>query len=793
MVAHGPSTNLCSHGDATGLMSTFGESAKVFVRENTSHDTESFGFALLTSLAIITGCSAAFHVLYQRFPQLYDLSSELKEASLRPTVPSGIFGWAKASFNLRLDDMMDEVGMDQTMLLEFTHFGMKAMFGIGVPAMLILAPLHSTSTHDADLLSWISLSNADEEWIIWVHVFFVWYVVLFVLYLVWHVQRGRVRSRRSHWLSKQQEPMATSLLVEGIPEKARTEESLAKFFNKIFDKQVVKAASFVRDTSRLLPLLEERDQVSEELAEEVCLHQQSQHGVGGSDPFHLQQMEDLEKRYKRIAAEVEEVAEFIFCSQNFAYDAAFVTFCDRRHAEFARRLKYSDDPTVYRVSMAPAPSDVNFSSFSNTTANLVKGRALLGRLFVASVFFFFLPVVIGISSMLSVDSLSQMAPGLKDWATEHTWLMAAWEALWGTSLLSMLMDLVPWILREVFRRFYRLRSGAKCQHKIQRWYFFFLVVFVLLVTAVGTSLFEAAARFAQAPLQVWWLLADQLPHATNFYLRYAVLLWGTPFVDLIRCMPLFRFWRALNSGESGHFAKQLAEPEDQAFHGIGARSARWTLHVVLGLTLCSLQPFIPMILGFGFLFRRLVFGFLIVFAETRKPDLGGQLWRVQMQHTQLGLVIYIMVMTLILLDREESMVAAILAGSSGFFVALFWFWYPTLLDLHSLPVQQAEQSATIVGRCADPDSAEDIDCFTAPYLQPELEQSLPVALRSQSQRSHHWADLDRALQEASDQGQSARGHLEIASETRPPEPTRSRRKSTGSLLTCLCSSFSGWV
>lgn len=59
---------------------------------------------------------------------------------------------------------------------------------------------------------------------------------------------------------------------------------------------------------------------------------------------------------------------------------------------------------------------------------------------------------------------------------------------WGTSLLSMLMDLVPWILREardqfdnraaraaekrhvicqVFRRFYRLRSGAKCQHKIQ--------------------------------------------------------------------------------------------------------------------------------------------------------------------------------------------------------------------------------------------------------------------------------------------------------------------------------------
>ena len=38
------------------------------------------------------------------------------------------------------------------------------------------------------------------------------------------------------------------------------------------------------------------------------------------------------------------------------------------------------------------------------------------------------------------------------------------------------------------------------------------VVFVLLVTAVGTSLFEAAARFAQAPLQVLGSACLCLPH-----------------------------------------------------------------------------------------------------------------------------------------------------------------------------------------------------------------------------------------------------------------------------------------
>ncbi|CAJ1392281.1 unnamed protein product [Effrenium voratum] len=636
--------------------------------------------------------------------------------------------------------------MDEAMLLEYSHLGMKAMFGIGLPALAILAPLHARATGAADdELSRISLSNATtEEWIVWVHAFFVWYVVLFILYLVWHAQRRKFRPRRSRWLASVPEPMATTLLVEGIPEQVRSEELLAKFFDEIFGKPVVRSVALVRDISRLPPLMQERDQLSERLAE-ACLQKRSA------------DLPQLERQYRRAAEQLEEVAELIYSSQTFAYDAAFVTFCDRRSTEFAKRLRYSERPSSYKVTAAPPPGDVNFDSFSNSAAHINKGSALLGRLLVACMFFFFLPAVIGISSLLSVDSLSQLLPGLKDWAADHGYFTAAWEALLGTSLLCMLMDLVPMILEEVFWRFYRLRSGAKSQHKIQRWYFTFLVVFVLLVTAVGTSLFEAAARLAQAPLQVWWLLADQLPDSTNFYLRYAVLLWGAPFFDLLRCFQLLKFWRAVKVGESPEVARQMAEPEDQAFHGVGARSARWALHMVLGLTLCSLQPFIPLILAFGFMFRRLVYGYLIVFVETRKSDSGGQLWRAQMQHTQLGLVIYIMaesqamsckvkVMTLILMDREQSMVAAVLAGSSGSVVALFWYWYPSLLELHSLPVQQAScVEAATIGREGSSEVVAEPPGMS-PYLQPELQQSLPTALRS---GPNPWAELDRALATAS--------------------------------------------
>ncbi|CAE7253574.1 unnamed protein product, partial [Symbiodinium microadriaticum] len=520
----------------------------VVIKKNTSQDTESFGFAMLTSTLIGVSSCVAFYFLRQRYPMVYEGStSHLPQSKGElPAQAFGFFGWLRTSVSYRFDDVIDHVGMDQIMLLEFTHLSMKVMFGIGIPALMVLAPLHARSGGADDDLSRIGLSNLDAEtWILWVHAAFVWYVVLLVLCLVYRAQHRKFRPRRSRWLSNMPEARATTRLVEGIPEQLRTDAAMARFFDQIFGQPVVKDVIFVRDTSSLLPLIEARDMLSEELAQ-VGLQYAASHEAGeAASPRRLQ---TLERRYNRSSAAAEEMATRVFSCQSFASDAAFVTFRDRRHAEFARGLRYSESRGHFAVSLAPEPFDVHFASFTRSSASVAKGSALVGRLLVACVFFFFLPVVIGISSLLSVDSLTHLVPKLEVWSREYQYITTAWEALLGTSLLSMLMDLVPWMLSEVFSRFYRLRSGSKGQHKIQRWYFFFLVVFVLLVTAVGTSLFEAAARLAQEPLKVWYLLADQLPDSTNFYLRYAVLLWSTPFFDLVRCFPLLYFWKALQAG-----------------------------------------------------------------------------------------------------------------------------------------------------------------------------------------------------------------------------------------------------
>ena len=73
-------------GTKAGNQSLFDVFCNAFSCHPTTHEgsmlsiaKESFGFALLTSLAILAGCSAVFHVFYQRFPALYDVSLELLE------------------------------------------------------------------------------------------------------------------------------------------------------------------------------------------------------------------------------------------------------------------------------------------------------------------------------------------------------------------------------------------------------------------------------------------------------------------------------------------------------------------------------------------------------------------------------------------------------------------------------------------------------------------------------------------------------------------------------------------
>merc|ERR1719183_1638905 len=91
-------------------------------------------------------------------------------------------------------------------------------------------------------------------------------------------------------------------------------------------------------------------------------------------------------------------------------------------------------------------------------------------------------------------------------------------------------------------------------------------------------------------------------------------------------------------------AKELSEPEDQDYYGMGGRSARFTLNMVIALVYCSLTPLIVPLTILNFAICRLVYSYLFAFAETRKPDMGGVFFVTQLEHVQHGLLLYVVLM-----------------------------------------------------------------------------------------------------------------------------------------------------
>merc|ERR1712151_1025483 len=73
-------------------------------------------------------------------------------------------------------------------------------------------------------------------------------------------------------------------------------------------------------------------------------------------------------------------------------------------------------------------------------------------------------------------------------------------------------------------------------------------------------------------------------------------------------------------------AHELSEPEDQDYYGLGSRSARFTINMVIGIVYSTLSPTVALLAWMNFFCCRVFYGYLIPFAETKKPDLGGVFW-----------------------------------------------------------------------------------------------------------------------------------------------------------------------
>jgi len=158
---------------------------------------------------------------------------------------------------------------------------------------------------------------------------------------------------------------------------------------------------------------------------------------------------------------------------------------------------------------------------------------------------------------------------------------------------------LPTILLLIFRSFFILKADAWSQTRLQNWYFWFQIVFVILITAIGDSVVEFTTTIFTDPIAVFGMLAETMPHATHFYMNFLVLQWTTHAMNLLRYVPLSKFLGFRNIFEEEE-ARAKAEPEDQDYYGLGSRSARFTINMVIGIVYSTLSPTVALLACMNF-------------------------------------------------------------------------------------------------------------------------------------------------------------------------------------------------
>ncbi|CAJ1351215.1 unnamed protein product [Effrenium voratum] len=584
---------------------------------------------------------------------LSDCSAQVYAGNV-PSEVQPASNWVVSALHVDSDMVASSKGLDACMAIEYASFGFRLSAALGLPLVILLSPLHhwygGKGLVETDFLASLSMSNIKpgHPWLYHLHGVVACGVVLLARAMIFGWQEEFMK-RRNAWLRDLPWPRASTVLVEGIPDSFRCQERVQKFFNHFSPESVVHV-SMVRHTDTLDSLMAARDAIGAKLDEARRQFGDGVRPVLDMSGTQLDAIDHFEAQLAEEDAYVEKERHRIRQASSVTggvnTSSAFVTFRSRRDAEIAKAVQFSDDAGEWAIRDAPEASAIRWQDVSREHGAL---RSAIGCTIILLMYASFSPICLEISrAALAVDI---------------GWLQPLWAALAPTLGLTIFLAMLPTVLLLVFATFFTLRAESFAQHRLQIWYYSFLFLFVLVMPVLGTNFRHFAQEVYRSPAEVFGLLADRIPLASQFFFNYEVLQWSVACMELLRLAVLVKFL-LFRSIQSEAEALKKAEPEDQDFYGMGGRMARWNLNLVIGCIFCSVAPLVTLAVVAKFAVQRVAYGYLLVFAETRKPDLGGEFWCESMTQLLYGIVLYAVTMCGILTRESSSCVPSIIAAFS---------------------------------------------------------------------------------------------------------------------------------
>lgn len=672
------------------------------VTANSEGDLAAFLASLVANIAVVVVCIAFFMWARSRYPVMY-CGNVIQKIQPYDVPDNKFFAWARAALGISVNQIAETVGLDQGMLIMFAQMNMRILACFGIPVLFITAPLNCFLGGFAagnDYLSYLSMGNVEEgSWLYWVHAAMVWWVVFAVQVNV-NREMAMFIDRRIMWMEAMPKTRASTIMVERIPEAYQSDERLKEFFISLYGESKVKKTWLAKRAKNLTAQYKRKQAAIKSLKAVQYEWEQA-----GSDPEERPtgaKGVDLIAYYKgEIVRASDQVKEELAIASRHACALGgvnacngFVTFDSPKTAEIALCMQIGTDTDMWVSSTPPPPSSVRWEDL---TEDVTKRDAYtaLGYALTIGLYMLYLPSVIWITTIANKVKM----PGP---------LQPLWESLAPTMGLLFMVSFLPTFLRIIFVSCFTLNDEARSQLILQDWYWFFQFVFVILVTAIGDSLFLFMKTIVVSPLEIMPILARTMPDATHFYMNFVVLAWASHASNFTRYIQLSKFVFFTKVYDEAE-AIRLAEPEDQDYYGLGSRYARFTIMMSIGIIFGTLSPPIAILTLINFFFCRLFYGYLIPFAETKKPDIGGIFFVHACRHLFVANIFYVLLMTGVLYARAASGGPATVSIIALVYVVWSFERFVCEYQYDKLPFEEHLKDKTLK---AHPDDGE-------LYIQPE--------------------------------------------------------------------------
>ncbi|KAI8097594.1 uncharacterized protein BX664DRAFT_293215 [Halteromyces radiatus] len=744
----------------------------------------------LTTQLIICGsvgllCFLVFCYLRTRWPVIFAPRNSMKRQK-PPELPNTFFGWILPLIKISKTEMLDKVGLDAVIMLDFILMALKIFSCCSFFGVVVLIPISTTVGNFTDPLvtsvDRLSITVIDES-----SSYLVAYLIFtyFFTFIAWFFLQQNYDSyiymRARYLLQLSRSLVCRSIIVTGLPDELRTDQALADYFESLGVGLVV-SCHVVRHVKGLGHILRLRannlDKLESSYVEYLgnpcqyindhpdyishharCItqednerqqQQQQQQQLNGFLGLCGPKVDAIDyytkefDKWDKLALEARGSPNFDMTS------VGFVTFEKMKSALIASQIAINPVPFRCRTASAYEPRDVLWKNIHISGKQRVIRDIIVWGATITLVIFWTVPISF-ISSFTSIDAIIKVAPGLGAIVDQHPLIQNILQGLIPTILVNIFMQILPLILDCTHLFFFflfllidlgilqGLRARSAVTESTLSKYFFFLIFNVLLVFTIVSTAINTLVILVDRPTTIANILATRLPKVSPFFINYTIL-------QGLLLMPL----NLLQPGSlivSGFFIYFYAKtPRQHAYarspgsfnYGAGYPSPLLIFIIVLEYSTIS-----PIILVFGALYfgiTYIVYKYQFLYVYFRPYEAAGQLWTMVFPRLIVGMILFQLTM-LGLFILKNSFVLGALCVPLTVFTIIFKFTIDAAYSRNSLhlPMQLLREEEQL----HQPTSYEPLQAADYSTIPTTATNVIPSTEKSADNNHNQWTSAPR--------------------------------------------------